>query len=241
MADLPLVSQRLRFVYVRIYFFAYVHVKYTAVLFATVTGLLILRPHRRIHKEYMINDAIQFIARSLNQALVNTFHADDELVVMNNVIQTDGSIPTINQNRVVVSLVNIEKETNKQYNHYNRPLEANKYSAGSPSEFYNLDLLFSANFDQYNESLKMLGAVIAYFQGHSSLTATESSAIPAGIKKIDLEPEKLVFHEMHNLWTAMGAKYQPSLMYKVRLLNIQSAQVKGVLPSVLQTATSVMQ
>lgn len=189
----------------------------------------------------MINEALQFIAQALDQALKNSFHADDELVVMNNVIQTDGSIPTINQNKIVLSLVNIEKETNKQYNHYNRPLEGSKYSSGSPSEFYNLDILFSANFDKYDESLKMLSAVIAYFQGHTSLTSADSSSIPPGIKKIDLEAEKLIFHQMHNLWTAMGAKYQPSVMYKVRLLNIQSAQVKGTVSSVMQTATPVTQ
>ena len=62
----------------------------------------------------MINEALQFIVQALNQALKNNFHADEDLVVMNNVIQTDGTIPLINQNKIVLSLINIEKETNKQ-------------------------------------------------------------------------------------------------------------------------------
>ncbi len=189
----------------------------------------------------MINEALQFIAQALNQALKNSFNADDDLVVANNVIQTDGSIPPVNQNKIVLSLVNIEKETNKQYNHYNRALEGGIYSSGSPSEFYNLDILLSANFDDYSESLKTLSVVIAYFQGHTSLTAADLSTIPQGIKKVDLEIERLVFHQMHNLWTAMGAKYQPSVLYKVRLLNIQSGQIRGTVSSIKQTANQVIQ
>ncbi|QHS56442.1 DUF4255 domain-containing protein [Mucilaginibacter sp. 14171R-50] len=189
----------------------------------------------------MINEALQFIVQALNQALKNNFLSDEDLVVMNNVIQADGTIPLINQNKVVLSLINIEKETNKPFNTYKRPLEDNNYAAGSPSEYYNLDILFSSNFDDYSESLKMLSAVIAYFQGHTSLTPADSSAIPAGIKKLDVDVERLAFHQMHSLWTAMGAKYQPSILYKVRLLNIQSGQVKGAVAAVTKTENMVTQ
>jgi hypothetical protein len=189
----------------------------------------------------MINEALQFIVQALNQALKNNFHADEDLVVMNNVIQTDGTIPLINQNKIVLSLINIEKETNKPFNTYNRPLENGSYSSGSPSEYYNLDILFSSNFDDYGESLKMLSAVIAYFQFHTSLTSADLSTIPEGIKKLDLDVEKLVFHQMHSLWTAMGAKYQPSMLYKVRLLNIQSGQIRGTVSAVTQTEIELTQ
>lgn len=187
----------------------------------------------------MINEALQFIVQALNQALKNNFHADEDLVVMNNVIQTDGTIPLINQNKIVLSLINIEKETNKPFNTYNRPLMDGNYTSGSPSEYYNLDILFSSNFDDYGESLKMLSAVIAYFQFHTSLTSADLSTIPEGIKKLDLDVEKLVFHQMHSLWTAMGAKYQPSMLYKVRLLNIQSGQIRGTVSAVTQTEIEV--
>ena len=33
--------------------------------------------------------------------------------------------------------------------------------------------------------------------------------------------------QMQNLWTALGAKYQPSLIYKIRLIPIVSDEVEG--------------
>jgi len=33
--------------------------------------------------------------------------------------------------------------------------------------------------------------------------------------------------QMQNLWTALGAKYQPSVIYKIKLVTIASDEVEG--------------
>jgi hypothetical protein len=35
---------------------------------------------------------------------------------------------------------------------------------------------------------------------------------------------KLSYHQEHSLWGALGAKYMPSVLFKVRLLSFHSAQ-----------------
>jgi hypothetical protein len=40
---------------------------------------------------------------------------------------------------------------------------------------------------------------------------------------------------MHSLWTAMGAKYQPSIVYKARLITIQSYENESFTPAINKT------
>jgi hypothetical protein len=180
----------------------------------------------------MINKALQFTCDSLDQFLKNRFSLDERKVILNNLIGSDGSIPTVNQNKVVISLINVEKETTKAFNVRNHQLSNGSYVNVNPAERFNLDILVSANFDDYSETLKFLNAVILFFQVNTALTVNSSSAIPKGLDKLEYDIEKLTYQEMHSLWTAMGAKYQPSVIYKMRLLTIQGFEAEGYIASV---------
>jgi hypothetical protein len=180
----------------------------------------------------MINKALQFTNDVLNQFLTNRFGLDERKVVLNNLIESNGSVPQINNNKVVISLINIEKETNKPFYVRNQKLENGNYSAVNPAERYNLDLLISSNFDDYTETLKFLNAVILFFQVNASIDAASFSTIPAELDKLEFEIEKITYHQMQSLWTAMGAKYQPSVIYKMRLVTIQGNESQGVIPAI---------
>ena len=43
---------------------------------------------------------------------------------------------------------------------------------------------------------------------------------------------------MHSLWTAMGAKYKTSIIYKIRLITIQGNEPDSFAPGVTQTETA---
>jgi hypothetical protein len=45
---------------------------------------------------------------------------------------------------------------------------------------------------------------------------------------------------MHSLWTAMGAKYQPSVIYKIRLITIQGSEPESFAPGVTQVANNTV-
>ena len=38
------------------------------------------------------------------------------------------------------------------------------------------------------------------------------------------------YMQMHNLWTALGAKYKPSMIYKMRLITVESNQIENFIP-----------
>ena len=44
---------------------------------------------------------------------------------------------------------------------------------------------------------------------------------------------------MQSLWTAMGAKYQPSVVYKMRLITIQANEAESFSTAIVQTSNLV--
>lgn len=187
----------------------------------------------------MINKALQFTNDILDQFLRNRFGLTESKVILNNLIENSGAIPLVNQNKVVISLINIEKETSKPFYIRNKRLENGSYADVNPAERYNLDLLISGNFDDYNETLKFINAVILFFQINVAVDASSFSSIPAGLSKLEFEIEKIGYHQMHSLWTAMGAKYQPSVIYKLRLVTIQGNEAEGFTPMVSQSSNLI--
>lgn len=185
----------------------------------------------------MINKALQFTGEILNQFLKNKFRLDENKVLLNNLVDTTGGVPATNQNKVIISLINIEKETAKPF--YNRTIRTDEGSFADvqPSERYNLDILISCHFDNYSETLKFLTAAITFFQAHPFLDVHSAPSIPGGLVKLEYEIEKINYQQMQGLWTAMGARYQPSVIYKMRLVTIQSKDVNRFIPAITATST----
>jgi hypothetical protein len=183
----------------------------------------------------MIRKALQFTSNMLGQSLKNRFALDDGKVVLNNLIEGNGSLPEINRNKIVISLINIEKETVKPFYIRNQKQQDGNYADINPTERYNLDILISANFDDYGEALKVLDAVILFFQINPCLDSGYS-AVPPGINKLEFEIEKINYHQMQGLWTSMGAKYVPSVIYKIRLVRFQGNEAASVTPGIKNTS-----
>lgn len=186
----------------------------------------------------MINKALQFVKEILDQFLRNRYGLQESMVLVNRIIDNTGAVPSANANKVVISLINIEKETLKQFYGRNQKMTDGNYADIHPSERYNLYLLISANYDDYNETLKFLNASIRFFQVHPAVTAESYSNIPKGIDKLEFEIEKITYHQMHSLWTAMGAHYQPSLIYKLRLISVQGEEADGFTKSVSNVSST---
>jgi hypothetical protein len=187
----------------------------------------------------MMNEALQFTCDVLNQYLKSRFGLDEVIVVLNSLMGNNGAVPLINQNKLVISLINIEKETAKPYYVRNQKMINGDFSEINQAERYSLNILVSSNFDDYSETLKFLNAVILFFQVNNVLDAASFSAIPTAVSKLDFEIEKLTYHQMQSLWTAMGAKYQPSVIYKMRLVTIQGGESRGFVPAISNISNQV--
>jgi len=189
----------------------------------------------------MISKALQYTCDALDQFLKNRLALDESKVLLNNVIDTNGSIPQANHNKVVISLINIEKETSRPHYHVrNQKMPDGSFSDVNPPERYNLDILLTSSFDDYGESLKFLDASILFFQMNILLDPASFSNIPEGLNKLHFDNEKITYHQMHSLWTAMGAKYQPSVIYKMRLVTFQGDEAAAFTPAISNVSTQAL-
>lgn len=190
----------------------------------------------------MINTALEYTRRSLNQFIQNKFAINDEVVISNRLVDPNGTVPIENQNKIVLSIVHIDQETNKAFHNRNKRLADGDYAVVPLDELYNVFFLVVPNYNNYQEALKLLNASIQFFQNHSSIDKNSYANIPKGIHKLEFEFEKGDgYMQMQNLWSALGAKYQPSVIYKMRLIAMSSDQVIGFNSSIKKTSNNVEQ
>ncbi len=179
----------------------------------------------------MIQTALNFTKKCLEQNLRNQFGLNESKVVLNNLVDTDGKVDAKNNNKLVISLINLEHETAKPYYDRYQRIPDGSWSDVNPSVRLNMDVLLASVFDDYQESLKFLNASISFLQAHTTLSSHYYSDVPKGIEKLEFEIAKINYFDMHSLWSAMGAKYLPSILYKVRMITIQSnQQLKKIRP-----------
>lgn len=187
----------------------------------------------------MIEKALQFTGKALNQFVKKKFGLDEDVVQINPIIDQNGAVPKENQNKIIVSLIHVEQDNTKQFYHRNQQLSNGNYVKAPLSYRYNLFTLITPNFDNYSEALKFLDASIQFFQINELIDATRNAEIPKELEKLEYEFQKGEnYMQMQNLWTALGAKYQPSVIYKVKLVTIVSDEIDGFDAGINQITTN---
>lgn len=190
----------------------------------------------------MIDTAIAQIAGQLNQALKRQFMSGEDLVVLGNLHEQDGSVATQVANKVAVFLVNIEREA--------VPAGQSGQSGGSamqrmglsaPPVHLNLMVMFAANFGgaNYPEALKFLASTVSFFQGRPVFNHQNSPELDSRIDKLTMEIENLNVSDLSNLWGMLSGKYLPSVLYRMRLLSLDAGQLLAQVPRVAQPETAV--
>ena len=187
----------------------------------------------------MIDEALKFLTDEIN-AYLNLQNAPisgtTPEIVLTNVAAEDGNW-AIPPQSLGLSLINIEEERvfkdqqtsfrNEQGNveHYNPNLKLNLY------------ILISANFAAgdgggstnttgvYREGLKQLSHVISFFQGKYVFTPDNTPALAPPLVKLVVELYSSSFEQQYNFWNVVGAKYLPSVLYKVRMLTYQEKRL----------------
>ena len=129
------------------------------------------------------------------------------------------------QNNLVLTLVNIEEETALKNNY---PIQKHQgiNSVQNPAVHFNLFLLFSANFESYLESLKHISYIFEYFQVNTALSVNDTTGNSQ--YRLMFSLYNTGFENLNNLWTVLGGKYMPSLIYKMRLIRVQESMVVPV-------------
>ena len=181
----------------------------------------------------MIDSTINHISTQLNQHLTRSYDLHEDVVVVSNILEQDGTVSSHVNNKIVVSLVNIQKDSVP----YQKPVAAAagaKSSIGRPPpQFFNLYLMFASYFsgNNYQEGLKFISRTIRFFQGQPVFNRQNSPEMDSSIEKLILDIENLSINDLSNLWGVMSGKYLPSVLYRVRMAVYDSDVVTGQSPA----------
>lgn len=120
---------------------------------------------------------------------------------------------------ITLLLVNVEEERSmRPADPYRRALPDGTEQRVSPPVHLNLHVLFVARFADYKLSLRYISLILQFFLNRRVLDHESTPSLDDGIEKLTMELVTLPFGEQNNLWSILRTAYQPSLLYKVRMV-----------------------
>jgi hypothetical protein len=189
----------------------------------------------------MINTALDFLTKEINGFLELKNGVPGDKIILSNVAKQNGDW-AIPQNTLGISLINIEEERIYKEQRTAFINEQGNTEHMNPDIKLNLYVLITAHFtdddgttQRYKEGLKQLSYVISLFQSRSVFTNESSPllySLDPNIKKLVVELYSYSFEQQYNFWTVVGAKYLPSVLYRVRLLRYQEKSALGQHPPI---------
>lgn len=168
----------------------------------------------------MLNDVLGFLKGRLNAHLRLGGKADDaqeDPVVFPVGQGTD----TLNFKLGAISamIINLEQESVlRAPDLYARTLPNGVVQQVQPEIRLNMYVLFVAHYQQYEDSLRRLSAIIQYFQNHRLFTPQDAPELSDRIEQLVVELVTLSFSEQNEIWGALRVPYRPSLLYRVKMV-----------------------
>ncbi|MEL7001724.1 MAG: DUF4255 domain-containing protein [Bacteroidota bacterium] len=181
----------------------------------------------------MIQNILPVVADELNDYLKSTFNSVEDKVIISNIINQDGSVAVEGNNKVVITLINVTEESTLRANANNKLINTS-FLEFAPPVTVNLTLLFSAFFSSKNylEALRFISGVIYFFQSKPLFTNQNTPNLIGDTDKIHFDILSMQQQELMNIFSMMGAKYMPSVVYKMKMLTFSQDNIISEIPAV---------
>jgi len=164
----------------------------------------------------MIFPAVDIIRQELITSGINADLGNiSEIIsdVNNNAVNAD----------VIISLINIEENRiSKSPENFIR--KDGGILIKNPAVHLYLTLLFTSvrRAGAYGLSLQDLQNVIGFFQKKFVFDHSNTPALNVNIEKLILDMVSLNLQQLHEIWSVLGGKYFPSVVYRMRMVTIDS-------------------
>jgi len=181
----------------------------------------------------MIDSSLSYLCYNANEYLTKKYELSERIISLSNIVNPDGSVALQDQNQIVMTLVNLTEESvlkNVQ------PMRSSGEFGVKLNPTLNLNsyVLFSAFYTgvNYHTGLKMISDIISYYQSNRLFVKQNAPGMPANINKLTMEFVSLSLDQMSHLWSCMGSKYMPSVLYKVGVLPFTDEEIKDIRPKI---------
>lgn len=152
----------------------------------------------------MIKKILTYYAERLDEYLARTHHQPEGLATVGII----GGMGDEKQGKMVVSLVNLEKEASGDAGMY--AAYGGGYTGRAAPLMLNMHIMLAAVYDgkRYTDSLSMLSDTLSFIQ------SVPSFEVDGNRYTVEVVPMSTT--DLHNIWTTMGGQYYPSVICKFR-------------------------
>lgn len=186
----------------------------------------------------MILQTLKILSEDLEKYLY-TFDnevTDSKRVVVGNIAFREeekyhpNSVENTIDDKIVMTLVRVEEESSLKNNlPLNKRNPSTTLDYHSPKVQINLYVLISCNSFLYENAMTNLSRVIRFFQTKNVFSELNTAPVPSGINKMDqfdrfkimAELYAPTFEEANHLWSMMGGKQLPFVMYKLKTSGLE--------------------
>jgi hypothetical protein len=190
----------------------------------------------------MLDRTLKFLTDELNTYLKTQsgdFDSADK-VKMSKLVDDSGKY-AFQEGTIAASIINIEEDRI-----FKAQTPEHVYSNGQqvvlePEIKLNLHVIFAANFglDNYGEALKYISYILTYFQSHPFFTSVAYPALDPQIAKLTTELQSLSYEQLNQIWAFIGGKQLPSVIYKIRMVSMQSIAPTQAQPPIQEINTNL--
>lgn len=175
----------------------------------------------------MLDETLNVMTNRLNSYLNKRFNLEENIAVVNVPYDSSGNALSEVNNKLVVFLANVSKDTVAQSGA--RAAQSFTSLQSNGPLYLNLNVIVGAYFtaQRYQEALHYLSCALSCFQLHSVMDRNSEPDLPDGVDKIVLDIENTSLQESSNLWGIFGGKYIPSILYKVRMVVVDDDAVSS--------------
>jgi hypothetical protein len=147
-------------------------------------------------------------------------------LVGNAALLFDAQGETTVKDKVVFTLVNLEEDRASR-SPLNLAKRAGRTVFELPAIHLNLYVLATATHNKYEEGLGALGLVVTFFQPNKRVTTGTHPSLSEEIGELTVELYTMNFEQVNHLWSTLGGKYMPSVLYKVRQVTLSERIAQG--------------
>jgi hypothetical protein len=192
----------------------------------------------------MLSEALAFLKDRLNTHL-QMIKGDDGAQPAQVDFITGDTVEALTFKSGVVSvlLINMEEEaTLRAPDLYRRTAAGGAQQIVQPAIRLNLYVLFVARYAKYEQSLAALAHIIRYFQQHRVFAHGDAPELSEQIERLTVELITLPFAQQNEVWSALRVAYQPSALYKVKMIVFQDEAAEALpAPPIVETSLRTAQ
>ena len=188
----------------------------------------------------MIDKALEVIRTEVNDFIGRKI---EDTTIQNRVALTsfvdDNGRVAIPNDSVGLSLLNIEEERTFKESTVIRTAKAESSSFFvTPPVSLNLQIMFTAYFNNYAESLKHISFILACLQTKPVFDRNNTPALASlDTSRLIFELNTLPLEQQHYIWSMIGLRYLPSVIYRVKMLTVFERDVVGEVANIKEITT----